>query len=164
MGHTLMVDSVDKKTFNNTDWVLDNNCSWLLINSISFFIEFKYFSSSWVFTAANDSKIKITGFGTVVIQTSFSQIIEFKIFFNNKVNMNLLSVYNIRKAGYKINSGSDLTFEIFDKKKELMAIATPNNRFYIIKCLIKPVFLVISPDSLYLWHVRLGHANYKSVS
>jgi len=164
MGHTLMVDSADKKTFNNTDWVLDSGCSWSLTNSMSFFTEFKHFSSPRVFTAANGSKIKATGFGTVVIQTSFGQIIESETFFSDEVDMNLFSAYSIRKAGYKINNDSDLTFEIFDKNGELMAIATPNDRFYVIKCLIKPVFSVISPDPLYLWHVRLGHANYKSVS
>ena len=163
MGHTLMVDSADKKTFNNTDWVLDSGCSWSLTNSMSFFTEFKHFSSPRVFTAANGSKIKAIGFGTVVIQTSFGQIIEPEIFFSEEVDMNLLSAYSIRKAGYKINSGYDLTFEIFDKDGELMAIATPNDRFYVIKCLIKPVFSVISSNSLYFWYVRLGHANYKSV-
>jgi hypothetical protein len=68
-----------------------------------------------MFTAANRIKIKAISFRTVFIPTIYGEIIESETFFNNKIGLNLLSAYSIKKAEYKVNSKADLTFKIFNK-------------------------------------------------
>jgi Reverse transcriptase (RNA-dependent DNA polymerase)/Integrase core domain len=80
------------------------------------------------------------------------------------VIMNLLSAKSIRAIGYSTEDGPDCSTRILDKNKDLAAIAVPKDGVYTIEVSTRPVFSITTPDPLYRWHLRFGHANYKSVS
>jgi hypothetical protein len=48
--------------------------------------------------------------------------------------------------------------------KDLAAIAVPKDGVYTIEVSTRPVFSITTPDPIYRWHLRFGHADYKSVS
>lgn len=117
-----------------------------------------------MFSAANGTPLVAHGIGTVRIATEFSEILVGEVYYAPDATANLVSGFMLRWSGYSIREGPDFTFQITTPNGELAAIASPINKVYVIRQSPRVVHMITTPDPLYLWHTRLGHAHYEIVS
>lgn len=148
----------------NEDWVLDTGACVPMTKLKESFIEYTPFETPIPYQAANGGPLVAYGIGTIRILTEYGHLEIPNMLFVPHVSANLISVAKLRKLGYNVDFGPDLSFVVTDKNKNLITVSYPINDVYRIHSRSRVIYSVSSPDPLYLWHLRLGHAHYEMVS
>ncbi|KAG6512658.1 hypothetical protein ZIOFF_030787 [Zingiber officinale] len=162
----LFYSSMDSKHSYKETWFLDSGCSHHITgNRDSFAMLDDKFSTQ---VELGDSKrVSIEGQGVVVVFTEGGNKKHIHdVYYSSKITHNLLSVGQIMKDGYKLIFDNDRC-DIINKKNNLRVVAVKMNanglfpfetgklQSYALKC--------GDLDESYLWHLRYGHLNFKSL-
>ncbi|KAG6506237.1 hypothetical protein ZIOFF_031559 [Zingiber officinale] len=162
----LFYSSMDSEHSYKETWFLDSGCSHHITgNRDSFAMLDDKFSTQ---VELGDSKrVSIEGQGVVVVFTEGGNKKHIHdVYYSSKITHNLLSVGQIMKDGYKLIFDNDRC-DIINKKNNLRVAAVKMNanglfpfetgklQTYALKC--------GDLDESYLWHLRYGHLNFKSL-
>ncbi|KAG6529457.1 hypothetical protein ZIOFF_011655 [Zingiber officinale] len=162
----LFYSSMDSEHSYKETWFLDSGCSHHITgNRDSFAMLDDKFSTQ---VELGDSKhVSIEGQGVVAVFTEGGNKKHIHdVYYSSKITHNLLSVGQIMKDGYKLIFDNDRC-DIINKKNNLRVAAVKMNanglfpfetgklQTYALKCR--------DLDESYLWHLRYGHLNFKSL-
>ncbi|KAG6470938.1 hypothetical protein ZIOFF_072026 [Zingiber officinale] len=162
----LFYSSMDSEHSYKETWFLDSGCNHHITgNRDSFAMLDDKFSTQ---VELGDSKrVSIEGQGVVAVFTEGGNKKHIHdVYYSSKITHNLLSVGQIMKDGYKLIFDNDRC-DIINKKNNLRVAAVKMNanglfpfetgklQTYALKCR--------DLDESYLWHLRYGHLNIKSL-
>jgi hypothetical protein len=125
-------------------------------------MDYKSFNKPMSYVAASGDPL--TGVGTIKFRTEFAEVIVKNALYAPSAHTSILSVYRLRQSGYRTEDGPDFTYRICDHQSRLIGIAVPKNGVYVLPLETRRVYSVTTPNLLRLWHLHLGHDNYRSVS
>lgn len=115
-------------------------------------------------TIGNDKLLEAKGKGEVVISSLLGTKVISDVLLVPAIDKNLLSISQLLEKNYNIVL-QNYIFIIFDSLGSDVVIVSMNNRSFVLDWnLVNPKNLFQSIDDTNLWHKRLGHAKYKSLS
>ncbi|XP_047169380.1 uncharacterized protein LOC124837932 [Vigna umbellata] len=165
---TLMVTTSVESSSSHADlWFLDSGCSNHMTCHQEWLINFDAMKKSKV-KFVDDSTLKVEGMGNVVIRRkNSSHAMITGVLLVPDMKCNLLTVGQLIQRGFKVVM-EDNKVELFDGDKNLILRSkiSKNRTFQISLEAVESsecMTLVKNSDESWLWHLRYGHLNFKSL-
>ncbi|KAL8154787.1 hypothetical protein AgCh_000227 [Apium graveolens] len=146
-------------------WYLDNGASNHMTGCKSKFSELNEGISGLV-RFGDGSTVKIEGKGSITFKCkNGEERVLTEVYYIPNLRSNIISLGQMSESGNEVTLKGKYLW-VFDKKKKLlMKVKRSQNRLY--KLLIettKPSCLMLKSNEIArLWHIRLGHVNYKAM-
>ena len=163
---TLMMIT-DSESHNNETWYIDSGCSNHMTGHRDWLVNFDAMKKSKV-RFADNKVILAEGAGNVAVRRLYGrQAMVTDVLYVPRMKSNLISMGQFLEKGIsmKMINGS---LEVYDTtKKMIMKAPLARNRTFKVNLnTIEPqCFSVVTlSDDSWLWHLRLGHLNFKDLS
>ncbi|XP_039140420.1 uncharacterized protein LOC120277629 [Dioscorea cayenensis subsp. rotundata] len=164
--HALLMVSNDKEDYNFNTWYLDTRCTNHMIGKKELFVNLDE-SVQKVVKFADNSIIPVMGKGRILIQLKNGdhQFIS-DVFYVPGMKNNLLSMGQLLEKGYRMEMKNGHLTILGEKvvMSSLIRVMSKNRMFRIdIITDIYHCFSAIFKDASWLWHLRFGHLNFRSL-
>nr|GFB48891.1 ribonuclease H-like domain-containing protein [Tanacetum cinerariifolium] len=149
-----------------------NGCSMHMTGNMSYLSDFKEFDRGYVTFGGGENGGRISGKGTLKTGE-----FDFKdVYFVKELTFNLISVSQMcdkKNSVFFTNNGCfvlSLDFKLTDESQVLLKVPRRNNMYSVDIKNIFPkeslTYLVpkVTLDESMLWHMRLGHINFKNIN
>nr|GEV15233.1 putative ribonuclease H-like domain-containing protein [Tanacetum cinerariifolium] len=152
--------------------VIDSGCSRHMIGNMSYLTDYEEIDGGYVTFGGNPKGRKITRKGTIKTGN-----LDFEnVYFVRELKFNLFSISQMcnKKNNVLFNDTEcialSLNFKLIDESKVLLRVPRKNNMYSIDLRKIVPkggftcLFSKATSDESKLWHIRLGHLNFKTMN
>ncbi|GKA99072.1 putative ribonuclease H-like domain-containing protein [Tanacetum coccineum] len=152
--------------------VIDSGCSRHMTGNMSYLTDFEEIDGGYVAFGGNPKGGKITGRGTIKTGT-----LDFEnVYFVRELKFNLFSVSQMcdKKNSVLFNDTECIVlspnFKLTDESHVLLKVPRKNNMYSVDLKNIVPkggltcLFAKATSDESKLWHMRLGHINFKTMN
>ncbi|KAD7476991.1 hypothetical protein E3N88_00127 [Mikania micrantha] len=154
--------SYHRKEADLNTWYLDNGASNHMTRHKEFFAELDEKVTGQV-RFGEGSKVGIQGKGTLLFDCKNGEhfVIQ-NVYYIPALQSNIMSLGQLTEVGYDVRI-RHLSLKLYDEQGRLiMNVPRAANRLYKIRLIPgKPTCLTVKMDDSWLWHTRLGHANFK---
>ncbi|KAK9078427.1 hypothetical protein SSX86_002484 [Deinandra increscens subsp. villosa] len=148
---------------NNGMWYLDNGASNHMTGNLAAFANLNRSVNGSV-KFGDGSKVQIKGKGTLLIQCKNSdQLMIDDVYYIPALKSNILSLGQMSEKGYSMWI-KDEFLKVYDELNQLvMKVQRSTNRLYKVKInYAQPICLkACLEEEPWIWHARLGHANFQ---
>ncbi|KAJ9551622.1 hypothetical protein OSB04_015667 [Centaurea solstitialis] len=150
----------------NNIWYLDNGASNHMTGNLSFFTELNRRIGGRV-KFGDDSVVEIHGKGSILFEgIGGGQKLLTDIYYIPNLKANIISLGQATETGCEISMKDEFLY-LYDRRKTLIfKVKRSINRLYKARISVgKPICLHSRlGDQEWLWHARLGHANFDTIS
>ncbi|KAJ0532260.1 putative RNA-directed DNA polymerase [Helianthus annuus] len=153
----------DQNDLNKNIWYLDNGASNHTTGRKDAFVELNEGVTGQV-RFGDGSKVDIRGKGTLLFQCKTGeQLVIYDAYYIPALTSNILSLGQMTEEAYDIWLHEEYLRVYDEQKRLLMKVRRSTNRLYKIELTVaRPACLATSlVDEAWIWHARLGHANFQ---
>lgn len=154
-GRAFMVST----SSDSNDWLFDSGATQHMSKTDLNFVKKKPISHS--IQTAGDSRMNAIAKGEVVLDGEIMSIPVKDVLIVPKLSMNLLSISQICKRGFKVFFGSSYC-EVIDQNGEVYATGTQKDGLYVFDKRHSKA-MVTRTEGAELWHRRTRHLNFESL-
>ncbi|KAD6453258.1 hypothetical protein E3N88_07963 [Mikania micrantha] len=162
---TVFLQHQDTAEKNKNMWYLDNGASNHMTGVQELFAELDTKVTGSV-RFGDGSKVDIKGKGVLLFQCKTGdQLLIPEVYYIPALKSNILSLGQMTVEGYDISMKGEFLKVRDEQERLLMKVERSVNRLYkILLSPARPVCLTSKIDEeAWLWHVRLGHANFQTI-
>ncbi|GJV63266.1 putative ribonuclease H-like domain-containing protein, partial [Tanacetum coccineum] len=172
MPNSAVVNAVRGKSQQDDTRFVDSGCSRYMTGNIAYLSNFKEFDGGYVTFGGGAHGGRISGKG--ILKTNSLDFED--VYFVNELKFNLFSVSQMSdKKNHVLFTNTEcldlsLNFKLPDESQILLKIPRKDNMYYFdmknivpkesLTCLVAKAIL----DESMLWHMRLGHINFKNIN